>query len=426
MSRNLKYYLPLICSIPFILTAIWRVIEYVPINYDGSYFIFTNLFENRLANNDDYSRWLGHLAFESFNLLYLSFSAHPTLENSVYFYSAGVIFYPLAIIISCWWILPEDKKAYFYYPLISYSTCTITTMFFAVNEMNLAHALMWPLGCLLLRDQDKVPYLAILITILMAFSYPVLIPMTPVLAIFVFRQKKWSRIWAMAILAMLTTMTATLAFHHHKLMPETMGTFIPGIYEMFDLFHSRSAAILCLSLIASLFFTGKSRFLICLCGFLIAIFIFMSNQHTFFNFLHFFGRVHAVMLAVLLFGAMIVLQRKPDFFQASTFILLATFVTWFYMKDWKETRTEFLMAQKEYSGIVKHNTFTSKTSKYQRGAVQWTSEMLSVVLQVMEKEPVRVIVNKDPRTDFPESYFGNLGEYEFKRRLKEKGVEFTF
>jgi hypothetical protein len=75
----------------------FRVVNHVTLNFDGSFFFLQNFFARGLANDEDYSRLMGHILCEAPNLFYLRFFK-PDLRTSFYLYAITAVFLPLLLL----------------------------------------------------------------------------------------------------------------------------------------------------------------------------------------------------------------------------------------------------------------------------------------------------------------------------------------
>ncbi len=424
MSERLKYYLPLFSSFPLLLTCIWRIFEYTPIHYDGSYFIFNNLLNLTYSNDYDISRRLAHFIFESFPIAYATYFTTRNFESGVYLYSASTILIPFMIILSCWWILPRNKKELFYYPLIAYSVLAVTSLYFDCSEMNLSHAVMWVICSLLMRE-EKSKLIAISLVVLslaIAFVYPLYILLFPSLITLIWWKREWDPIKSSLAITILLLITVQLSHHHSELMPDTVKSFIEGLRDSVFMFTSVSMIILSSVFLTACFLKSRFGWLIFSLGSIFAFSYFVLKQAAFLNSYLYSGRVTGLLICVVLASFMILCQRKPKLIHAVVFIGFSIYATGFYLSEWRKLQDEFLNVSQNVKGIVSYQEFTSKTLMFQHSCTGWNAEMFSILIQVMNKKPVSVIVRKLP--DYPESFLGYLGLKEFKRQMETRNVKF--
>jgi hypothetical protein len=210
-----------------------RVYSYTPVFFDGSFFLLFSGFFGKIANFSNTARLFGHFVFEGPNIL-ATYIWGPNLTQSVLLYSATVVFVPVTILLASYLLYSNENKKVFLYAVVGYCASMSVSLYFEVNEFNLANSLLWLIIPILLNDKIKERskvYQLGLVTLAMAFTYPYLLFIFPGILVhlkFNMKQRK-EKYLGYAVILLVTGLTLLLTIDHSRQMPSTSTNFIMSI-----------------------------------------------------------------------------------------------------------------------------------------------------------------------------------------------------
>lgn len=414
--------------LPISILGFFRIQNFTPIYFDGSFFLFFSTINGSYANSNNLGRIIGHIFYETPNIIYSRIFA-PLFKTSALIYSASVVLLPILFLIVCYFILPKNKKYLFSFPVFGYSTTAITSLYFEISEINLATSFLWLIGCILVRKTSKIrlkQLLIFLLMVLLSFTYPLILMCGPGIIIFKFRENNWKLKDASGVIytALFIMLNFILLIDHNNHYPSTTANFIQSITTFLTNPSAKAGLLLTATAFVLNYFIKYGAIFYIICGTI--IFLDFTISQPFIHSHLYDGRSAGVLITILLFYYFVLIpthDKKRHYWILVSFFTLITAMSFsaIYLREWKNLKNEVVFQSQRHRGVISWEDFTKKTKIFEHACTEWNSEMFSILIQHLEGQDVRLIVNRHPES--PKSFFDWLGEKRFLHTLSRLGIK---
>lgn len=398
----------------------FRVVNHVTLNFDGSFFFLQNFFARGLANDEDYSRLMGHILCEAPNLFYLRFFK-PDLRTSFYLYAITAVFLPLLLLFLHRLMLRGKNLKNYYYHLLSYIFLLTSSLYYDANEIHLANGFLWLFLSLHEQWVEKSSNMRLLgLNLLMvatSFCYPLLLAALPILILDTLRSKVQERQLGLWIsFGFIYLINIALIFHHQSLMPGTGKEMIDGISNCWRTPTIPALVIFYLFLLLSEFLTTLKQLSVVM-GLGLGLYVFAHYHHEFSIWQLKSGRVWGVLFLFSLFVHSRVKKWIFSFNVLPALALGCMVINSVNLIWWANYEKKFIVKLDGLYGEIERETFAKIYPEFDHAATHWNAEIYSLMIQHLNHLPVTAIIRSDPT--YPLTFYPGETNEEREERIRD-------
>jgi hypothetical protein len=404
----------------FLLFGLLRVMNHVTLNFDGSFFFLQNFFAQGLANDEDYSRLMGHILYEAPNLFYLRFFK-PDLRVSFYLYSFTAVFLPILLLLIHRIMLRGQSLTHFYYHLLSYTFLLSSSLYYDSNEMHLANGFLWLFLTLYDQRQESSGkgrfFVLIFLMLAVTFCYPLFLVVIPLLILeSILSKTQTIRVGLWSSFGLIFLLNIAFTIHHQSLMPGTGEEMINGLSHCWGTPTIPALVVIYLFFFLSSLIPNQKQF-ISIVGVGLGFFVYYHYRHEFYIWQLKSGRVWGVLF---LLGLMVLSRIKKVFlsYQVLPAIILGCMaINSLNLSWWINYEKTFLHKLDGLYGEIERDKFTNIYPEFDHAATHWNAEIYSLMIQHLHHLPIQAIIRSDP--SYPLTFYPGETNEEREERIKD-------